>query len=112
MSGAVHIPEEEALRELGLLYNHAADDSRQFTRWQMLAAMQHGYSLASKTEPVMFYRGWQIEEDRSCLDVNSTWRAFAPDYDPEVCKFNTWAAARTYKVLTAEIDLAIEERNA
>ena len=73
---------------------------------------QPTHSTVDATKSVMSYRGWEIQEDRSCPDVNSTWRAFAPDYDPEVRKFNTWAAARTYKVLTAEIDLAIEERNA
>lgn len=31
--------------ELALLYNYADDDSRQFTRWQMLVAIQHGYRI-------------------------------------------------------------------
>jgi hypothetical protein len=34
-------------RELGLLYNHKADDSAQFTRWQMMAAIAHGRRLAA-----------------------------------------------------------------
>jgi hypothetical protein len=38
--------EKEGLRQLGLLYNHADDDSRQFTRWQMLVAMHHGLEMA------------------------------------------------------------------
>jgi hypothetical protein len=46
--GAGLIPEEDGLRELGLLYNYAEDDSRQFTRWQMLEAMNHGFGLASE----------------------------------------------------------------
>lgn len=40
------LSEECRLREIGLLYNHAADDSRQFTRWQMSVAMLHGWNLA------------------------------------------------------------------
>lgn len=44
--GAGLISEEDGLRELGLLYNYAEDDSRQFTRWQMLIAMSHGFGLA------------------------------------------------------------------
>ncbi len=41
------LSEPDALRELGLLYNHRDDDSPQFTRWQMIGAMAHGYRLAS-----------------------------------------------------------------
>lgn len=51
--GAGLISEEEGLRELGLLYNYAEDDSRQFTRWQMLVAMSHGYRLASEKAPLL-----------------------------------------------------------
>lgn len=40
------LSEPDALRELGLLYNHRDDDSPQFTRWQMIGAMAHGYRLA------------------------------------------------------------------
>ena len=40
--------DEEMLAELALLYNHKDDDSRQFTRWQMIVAMRHGISLADK----------------------------------------------------------------
>jgi hypothetical protein len=37
--------DEEAFAELHRLYNFADDDSRQFTRWQMLVAMHHGRTL-------------------------------------------------------------------
>ena len=40
--------DEELMAELALLYNHKDDDSRQFTRWQMVVAMRHGISLADK----------------------------------------------------------------
>jgi hypothetical protein len=36
------------LAELRRLYNYTEDDSRQFTRWQMIAAMNHGHRLAQK----------------------------------------------------------------
>jgi hypothetical protein len=39
--------DEAALSELHRLYNYADDDSRQFTRWQMVVAMNHGARLAS-----------------------------------------------------------------
>lgn len=39
----------DLLAELGLLYNHKDDDSSQFTRWQMLVAIQHGMSLAARS---------------------------------------------------------------
>lgn len=43
------IPTEEFLEgELGLLYNHAPDDSRQFTRWGMHAAIHHGMRIADE----------------------------------------------------------------
>jgi hypothetical protein len=41
-----HIPEEAALFQLDLLYNYRRDDSPQFTRWQMITAMSHGYVMA------------------------------------------------------------------
>ena len=34
-------------RELGMLYNYAHDDSRQFTRWQMMEAIAHGRRIAT-----------------------------------------------------------------
>jgi hypothetical protein len=34
--------DDEAFRQMHLLYNYSDDDSRQFTRWQMAVAMQHG----------------------------------------------------------------------
>lgn len=37
--------EDWAVRELGLLYNYKKDDSTQFTRWQMMTAINHGYRL-------------------------------------------------------------------
>lgn len=37
--------DEILLKELKLLYNHAEDDSRQFTRWNMVCAMNHGKFL-------------------------------------------------------------------
>lgn len=40
------LDDEGGLRELRLLYNHAEDDSRQFTRWQMVTAINHGIRLA------------------------------------------------------------------
>jgi hypothetical protein len=43
--------EERALAELSLLYNHTDDDSRQFTRWQMIDAMHHGRRHASPPTP-------------------------------------------------------------
>jgi hypothetical protein len=45
------------LRELRLLYNHTEDDSRQFTRWQMVTAINHGIRLsASDTEAMRLLR--------------------------------------------------------
>ena len=44
------LTDSEGQRELALLYNFADDDSRQFTRWQMLTAIQHGFSLAQAPE--------------------------------------------------------------
>lgn len=43
------LPEERQEYELGLLYNYHHDDTRQFTRWQMMSAIAHGYRIA--TEP-------------------------------------------------------------
>lgn len=51
--GAGLISEELTLRELGLLYNYREDDSRQFTRWQMIVAMSHGAALAPSDQAVM-----------------------------------------------------------
>lgn len=42
--------EANLLAELALLYNHTEDDSRQFTRWQMVVAIQHGLRLASTAQ--------------------------------------------------------------
>lgn len=39
---------EQTKGELARLYNHADDDSRQFTRHQMMVAIRHGYRLASE----------------------------------------------------------------
>ncbi len=39
MVEAVAWTDEEAFRQMHLLYNYADDDSRQFTRWQMSTAM-------------------------------------------------------------------------
>lgn len=38
--------DEEAFRQMHLLYNYIDDDSIQFTRWQMVVAMSHGMRLA------------------------------------------------------------------
>lgn len=40
------LSEDELLRELALLYNYRDDDSQQFTRWQMVVAIAHGFRLA------------------------------------------------------------------
>ena len=42
----VALSDEEAFRQLHLLYNYIDDDSIQFTRWQMVGAMSHGMRLA------------------------------------------------------------------
>lgn len=36
------LAEQRDFEELHRLYNFADDDSRQFTRWQMLVALRHG----------------------------------------------------------------------
>ena len=41
------VTQEQQEAELGLLYNYTKDDSPQFTRWQMMTAIAHGYRLAS-----------------------------------------------------------------
>lgn len=45
-SGPVPWDDDEAFRQMHLLYNYADDDSRQFTRWQMSTAMYHAYKTA------------------------------------------------------------------
>lgn len=45
------LPEERQEYELGLLYNYHHDDSRQFTRWQMMSAIAHGYRIATDPDP-------------------------------------------------------------
>ena len=42
----VALSDEEAFRQMHLLYNYIDDDSIQFTRWQMVGAMSHGMRLA------------------------------------------------------------------
>lgn len=42
--------EARALEELALLYNHSDNDEPQFTRWQMIIAMQHGARLTSAAD--------------------------------------------------------------
>lgn len=42
----VALSDEEAFRQMHLLYNYIDDDSIQFTRWQMVVAMSHGMRLA------------------------------------------------------------------
>lgn len=37
--------EEAALTELARLYRHKPDDSVQFTRWQMICAIEHGRNM-------------------------------------------------------------------
>lgn len=49
-TGVEHWQQPDA-RELGLLYNHKPDDSAQFTRWQMMAAIAHGRRLAARPAP-------------------------------------------------------------
>ena len=44
------LDDDAAFRELGLLYNYADNDSRQFTRWQMIVAMRHGIRLRAEGE--------------------------------------------------------------
>lgn len=39
------LSEEAALTELARLYRHEPDDSRQFTRWQMICAIEHGRNM-------------------------------------------------------------------
>jgi hypothetical protein len=39
------LSEEAALVELARLYRHAPDDSQQFTRWQMICAIEHGRNM-------------------------------------------------------------------
>lgn len=41
------LSEEECLKQLALLYNYKPDDSRQFTRWNMLVAIAHGAELGA-----------------------------------------------------------------
>lgn len=45
------LDDEDGLKQLRLLYNHAEDDSRQFTRWQMVTAINHGIRLAALKQP-------------------------------------------------------------
>ncbi len=50
------LSEEVALTELARLYRHEPDDSRQFTRWQMICAIEHGRNMErgkkrAKSEP-------------------------------------------------------------
>lgn len=55
---ARELSDDEALSELGLLYNFAPNDGPQFTRWQMIVAMKHGLRLArSSSEASGFARG-------------------------------------------------------
>lgn len=41
------VSEGQLLKELAILYNHKADDSPQFTRWQMVVAIAHGLRLST-----------------------------------------------------------------
>jgi hypothetical protein len=41
------LSEADCLRELGLLYNYRDTDEPQFTRWNMVVAIEHGRRLAS-----------------------------------------------------------------
>jgi hypothetical protein len=41
--------EDWTARELALLYNYTKDDSRQFTRWNMMTAISHGHRLGLET---------------------------------------------------------------
>lgn len=79
------------------------------SREEMRLLRQPDTSAGSMTKPVTHYRGWSIHEDRSCPDVGSTFRAFAPDYDPEQHMGGTYVTAKTFGDLRLEIDLAIEE---
>jgi hypothetical protein len=73
------LTEEQAFRELGLLYNYADDDSRQFTRWQMLTAIQHGWTLEKATAHTT---GWIV------TDANGT------RYRTWEAGFSAWTEAR------------------
>jgi hypothetical protein len=60
--------DEEGLRQLALLYNHKDDDSPQFTRWNMLVAMDHGRRIqarAAKPEPT------EDHLRRACEELNA-----------------------------------------
>lgn len=48
------LDERRQAEELALLYNHADNDSAQFTRWQMMTAIAHGWRIAAlrPTPPV------------------------------------------------------------
>lgn len=51
-SEGVAFDDEAGLRELALLYNCTiSSDEPQFTRWQMIVAMNHGARLAALTPP-------------------------------------------------------------
>ena len=39
------LSDKAALTELARLYHHEPDDSRQFTRWQMIVAIEHGRNM-------------------------------------------------------------------
>jgi len=59
------LPESEAFAELHLLYNYADDDSRQFTRWQMVVAMEHGRRLRHTPDREAMAR-WFYDRDPAC----------------------------------------------
>lgn len=107
------ISEETALYELGLLYNHKQDDSPQFTRWQMIVAMSHGFQMAlaasagdmtksvisRPAEPAIGakdvrYRGWECGYNtEAALWGCEGWEAYlgGPDIDAPKVSGRTWA---------------------
>jgi ribA/ribD-fused uncharacterized protein len=46
------LSDEEAEKELRLLYNYSHDDSPQFTRWQMVCAIHHGMNIEKRKSRV------------------------------------------------------------
>lgn len=105
--------ENAALHELGLLYNYREDDSPQFTRWQMIVAMSHGYKLGLNTTPDsttkavvsrpaepevgakdVWYRGWECGYNvEASLWGCDGWEAYlgGPDIDAHKVSGRTWA---------------------
>lgn len=108
------LSEERLLAELALLYNHKEDDSRQFTRWQMIAAIAHGMTLAAhpaepKNGKTIWYRGWECGFHHEAASWGAEgWCAYkgGADIDAPTCSACTWEG------LLSEIDDAEDETRA